>query len=102
MAAANNRDYKTITEIRELREETLKKIGARLGRDNYDGAEIHLMVCGSTGCTSSGSGKLLEKLDELMERDGLSEKVAIVKTGCFGLCAEGPIIMVQPGNYMYT
>ena len=37
-----------------------------------------------------------------MERDGLSEKVAIVKTGCFGLCAEGPIIMVQPGNYMYT
>ncbi|MGN0721563.1 MAG: NADH-ubiquinone oxidoreductase-F iron-sulfur binding region domain-containing protein [Anaerovoracaceae bacterium] len=60
------------------------------------------MVCGSTGCTSSGSGKLLEKLDELMERDGLSEKVAIVKTGCFGLCAEGPIIMVQPGNYMYT
>lgn len=102
MAAANNRDYKTITEIRELREETLKKIGVRLGRDNYDGAEIHLMVCGSTGCTSSGSGKLLEKLDELMERDGLSEKVAIVKTGCFGLCAEGPIIMVQPGNYMYT
>ena len=102
MAAANNRDYKTITEIRELREETLKKIGARLGRGNYDGAEIHLMVCGSTGCTSSGSGKLLEKLDELMERDGLSEKVAIVKTGCFGLCAEGPIIMVQPGNYMYT
>lgn len=102
MAAANNRDYKTITEIRELREEALKKIGARLGRDNYDGAEIHLMVCGSTGCTSSGSGKLLEKLDELMERDGLSEKVAIVKTGCFGLCAEGPIIMVQPGNYMYT
>lgn len=102
MAAANNRDYKTITEIRELREETLKKIGARLGRDNYEGAEIHLMVCGSTGCTSSGSGKLLEKLDQLMERDGLSEKVAIVKTGCFGLCAEGPIIMVQPGNYMYT
>ena len=102
MAAANNRDYKTITEIRELREETLKKIGARLGRGNYDGAEIHLMVCGSTGCTSSGSDKLLEKLDELMERDGLSEKVAIVKTGCFGLCAEGPIIMVQPGNYMYT
>ena len=102
MAAANNRDYKTITEIRELREETLKKIGARLGRGNYDGAEIHLMVCGSTGCTSSGSGKLLEELDELMERDGLSEKVAIVKTGCFGLCAEGPIIMVQPGNYMYT
>ncbi|MGN1333742.1 MAG: NADH-ubiquinone oxidoreductase-F iron-sulfur binding region domain-containing protein [Anaerovoracaceae bacterium] len=60
------------------------------------------MVCGSTGCTSSGSGKLLEKLNLLMAEDGLNEKVAIVKTGCFGLCAEGPIVMVQPGNYMYT
>lgn len=102
MAAAKIRDYKTITEIREIREETLKKIGVRLGKGASEGAELHIMVCGSTGCSSSGSGKLLEKLDELMERDGLAEKVAIVKTGCFGLCAEGPILLVQPGNYMYT
>ncbi|MGN0736341.1 MAG: NADH-ubiquinone oxidoreductase-F iron-sulfur binding region domain-containing protein [Anaerovoracaceae bacterium] len=61
-----------------------------------------MMICGSTGCSSSGSGKLLDKLEELMAKDGLEEKVAVVKTGCFGLCAEGPIVMVQPGNYMYT
>ena len=60
------------------------------------------MICGSTGCSSSGAGKLLDKLDELMAKDHLEEKVAVVKTGCFGLCAEGPIVMVQPGNYMYT
>ena len=102
MTAEKKRDYKTITEIRELREESLKKIGARIGAGDYDGADIHIMVCGSTGCTSSGSGKLLEKLNLLMAEDGLNEKVAIVKTGCFGLCAEGPIVMVQPGNYMYT
>ena len=100
--AASIRDYKTITEIREIREETRKKIGARLGKGVCEGAELHMMICGSTGCASSGSGKLLDKLDELMARDGLEEKVAVVKTGCFGLCAEGPIVMVQPGNYMYT
>lgn len=102
MAAETKRTYKTITEIRELREETLKKIGSRIGMGDYEGAELHLMVCGSTGCTSSGSGKLIEKLDQLMKKDGLADKVAVVKTGCFGLCAEGPILMVQPGNYMYT
>lgn len=102
MAAEKKRDYKTITEIRELREETLKKIGSRIGMGDYEGAELHILVCGSTGCTSSGSGRLLTKLNELMERDSLWDKAAIVKTGCFGLCAEGPIVMVQPGNYMYT
>ena len=60
MAAAKIRDYKTITEIREIREETLKKIGVRLGKGASEGAELHIMVCGSTGCSSSGSGKLLE------------------------------------------
>ena len=98
----NTRDYKTITEIREIREETRNKIGVRLGKGVYEDAELHIMICGSTGCSSSGSGKLIEKLDELMARDGLEEKVSMVKTGCFGLCAEGPIVMVQPGDYMYT
>ena len=75
MTAEKKRDYKTITEIRELREESLKKIGARIGVGDYDGADIHIMVCGSTGCTSSGSGKLLEKLNLLMAEDGLNEKL---------------------------
>ena len=100
--AAGIRNYKTITEIREIREETRNRIGVRLGKGVCEGAELHMMICGSTGCSSSGAGKLLDKLDELMAKDHLEEKVAVVKTGCFGLCAEGPIVMVQPGNYMYT
>ena len=47
--AASIRDYKTITEIREIREETRKKIGARLGKGVCEGAELHMMICGSTG-----------------------------------------------------
>ncbi len=93
---------KTIEEIRAIRENTIKKIGSRLGKSNYEGAEIHIMTCGSTGCTSSGSGKLIDKLHELAQRDEMEDKVAIIKTGCFGLCAEGPIIMIQPENTMYT
>ncbi|MBQ1958925.1 MAG: NADH-quinone oxidoreductase subunit NuoF [Firmicutes bacterium] len=93
---------KTAQDIKLIKEETLKKIGSRLGYSNYEGADIHMMICGSTGCSSSGSGKLIDKLEQLIERDEMGEKVAIVKTGCFGLCAEGPIIMVQPGNIMYT
>ena len=87
--AASIRDYKTITEIREIREETRKKIGARLGKGVCEGAELHMMICGSTGCSSSGSGKLLDKLDELMARDGLEEKVAVVPGTAFGDCGEG-------------
>ncbi|MFR7989642.1 MAG: NADH-quinone oxidoreductase subunit NuoF [Anaerovoracaceae bacterium] len=60
------------------------------------------MTCCGTGCTSSGALKNREKLDELMERDGLQDKVHVIKTGCFGLCAEGPILMVYPENVMYT
>ena len=93
---------KTANDIKLIKYETQKRIGSRLGYSNYEGADIHMMICGSTGCTSSGSGKLITKLEELIARDEMGEKVAIVKTGCFGLCAEGPIIMVQPGNVMYT
>lgn len=89
-------------DVLRIKEEALKHIGARLGYDNYEGAELHIMICGSTGCTSSGSLKLIDKLEELISKDHMEQKVAIVKTGCFGLCAEGPIVVIQPGNIMYT
>ncbi|MBR5315966.1 MAG: NADH-quinone oxidoreductase subunit NuoF [Firmicutes bacterium] len=60
------------------------------------------MTCCGTGCTSSGSIKSKDKLAELIERDGMQDKVQVVRTGCFGLCAEGPIVVVQPENVMYT
>ena len=93
---------KSAFDIDEIRKAINLKIGARNGMDEYEGARLHIMTCGGTGCTSSGSTKLIEKLDSLIARDGMSKEVAVVKTGCFGLCAEGPIVMVQPGNIMYT
>ncbi len=62
----------------------------------------HVLVCGGTGCTSSGSLKIIEKLESEINAKGLSEEVQVVKTGCFGLCALGPIMIVYPEGTFYS
>ena len=54
----------------------------------------HVLVCWGTGCTSSQSIKIIENMEKELAKNGLTREVKIVKTGCFGLCAEGPIIMI--------
>ena len=61
-----------------------------------------VLVCGGTGCTSSGSMKIIEKLEEEIKLQGLEGKVNIIKTGCFGLCALGPIMIVYPEGTFYS
>ena len=62
----------------------------------------HVLVCGGTGCTSSGSEKIIEALKNELEKNGLTDEVAIVKTGCHGLCAAGPIMAVYPEACFYS
>ena len=62
----------------------------------------HVLVCGGTGCTSSGSQKIRERLEAEIKRNGLEEEVGVVKTGCFGLCALGPIMIVYPEGSFYA
>ncbi|MEG0722093.1 MAG: NuoF family protein, partial [Lachnospiraceae bacterium] len=62
----------------------------------------HVLVCGGTGCTSSGSQKIIDKLQEEIKNAGLEEEVGVVKTGCFGLCALGPIMIVYPEGSFYS
>ncbi len=62
----------------------------------------HVLVCGGTGCTSSGSVAIREKLAEELTKKGLDEEVKIVQTGCFGLCALGPIMIVYPEGTFYS
>ena len=47
----------------------------------------HVLVCGGTGCTSSGSQRIIDRLEKEIAVNGLAEEVGVVKTGCFGLCA---------------
>ncbi len=62
----------------------------------------HVLVCGGTGCTSSGSQQIMKALQEEIARCGLSEEVAVVQTGCHGLCALGPIMIVYPEGTFYS
>ena len=62
----------------------------------------HVLVCGGTGCTSSGSHRIIEKLKKEIAAQGLSEEVGVVQTGCFGLCALGPIMIVYPEGAFYS
>ncbi|MBA4698620.1 MAG: NADH-quinone oxidoreductase subunit NuoF [Ruminococcus sp.] len=62
----------------------------------------HVLVCGGTGCTSSGSQRIIDKLEKEIKAQGLQEEVGVVKTGCFGLCALGPIMIVYPEGSFYS
>ena len=62
----------------------------------------HVLVCGGTGCTSSGSQAILAKLEEELKLKGLEDEIKLVQTGCFGLCALGPIMIVYPEGTFYS
>ena len=62
----------------------------------------HVLVCGGTGCTSSGSQQIIETLKAELEKNGLSNEVSVVQTGCHGLCALGPIMIVYPDAAFYS
>ena len=62
----------------------------------------HVLVCGGTGCTSSGSEQIIKTLEKEIDLAGLSEEVKVIKTGCFGLCALGPIMIVYPEGCFYS
>ncbi|MBQ4648372.1 MAG: NADH-quinone oxidoreductase subunit NuoF [Clostridia bacterium] len=62
----------------------------------------HILICGGTGCTSSGSGAVIEALEAELKKNALEEEIKIIKTGCFGLCAIGPIMIVYPEGCFYS
>ena len=62
----------------------------------------HVLICGGTGCTSSGSLDIQAAFAENIEKCGLSEEVKVVQTGCFGLCALGPVVIVYPDGTFYS
>ena len=65
-------------------------------------ARAHVLVCGGTGCTSSGSQKIIEEFENQLAANGLEKEVKVIKTGCFGLCALGPVVVVYPEGAFYS
>ncbi len=65
-------------------------------------ARAHVLVCGGTGCTSSGSEKIIDALNKNLEKYNLTDEINVIKTGCFGLCALGPVMIVYPEGCFYS
>ncbi len=66
------------------------------------GYRKQVLVCGGTGCTSSGSKKVIAALEESLKKHGLEDEILVVRTGCFGLCSLGPIMIVYPEGCFYS
>ncbi len=62
----------------------------------------HVLVCGGTGCTSSGSAELIARFEEQIAKNGLDKEVKVIRTGCFGLCEAGPVVIVYPEGTFYS
>ena len=65
-------------------------------------ARTHILVCGGTGCSSSHSQELIDVFHNLLQERGLAGEVQVIKTGCFGLCALGPVVIVYPEGCFYS
>ena len=94
----------TIEKINEIKEKTYPIVANRLDENLHeckDGKRI-VSICAGTGCQSSKSLKIKEKIEALIKEKGIEDKVSIVTTGCHGLCALGPVMQVYPEGMFYT
>ena len=91
---------KTLEEIRKIREEKRKELDLRVNIA-ADTREKHILVCHGTGCTSSKSPKIIENFRRILEEKNI-ENVRVIQTGCFGLCAKGPIVIIRPEDVFYA
>ncbi|MEG2702767.1 MAG: NAD(P)H-dependent oxidoreductase subunit E, partial [Clostridia bacterium] len=71
-------------------------------RRNEHGSFSRTCACGGTGCSSSGSGQLIERFEEQIAKHGLDKEIKVVRTGCFGLCEAGPVVIVYPEGTFYS
>ncbi len=91
---------KSLKELNKIREEKRKKLDLRKNT-KADTREKHILVCNGTGCTSSKSPKIIENFKKIIEEKNI-KNVRVIKTGCFGLCAKGPIVIIRPEDTFYA
>ncbi len=94
----------TIKSLKNYRDDKVKEIELRIkGKDSniIDGYKYHVLVCGGTGCESCKSNEIVENLREHVNKNKIDKEVLIIKTGCFGFCAQGPVIKIMPDHTFY-
>ena len=94
---------RTVAELYAAAESYKEQVAMREGSDKAEaGIRKHVLICGGTGCTSSGSPALREALEKSLAANGIEKEIKIVTTGCFGLCALGPVMIVYPEGTFYS
>ncbi len=91
---------KSLEEIHKIREEKRKELNL-IVNTKADTREKHILVCHGTGCTSSKSPQILENFRRILKEKNITN-VRVIKTGCFGLCAKGPIVIIRPEDTFYA
>ena len=100
---------KSLNELRAIKNKMMCQVNLRLGgeaaiHDEAEGAQVHknyILVCGGTGCTSNHSLDVVKAFETHLKENGLQDDVKIIQTGCLGLCAKGPVVVVHPGSVYY-
>lgn len=90
------KEHEQIVKVRKL----VAAEGEKLAKKT--GYRKQVLVCGGTGCTSSGSKKVIDALEKSLKANGLEKEILVVRTGCFGLCSLGPIMIVYPEGAFYS
>ncbi len=91
---------KTLEEIKKIREYKKQELDIRINK-NSSSNEKHILVCCGTGCTSSKSPEIINNFRKILEEKNI-QNVRVIKTGCFGLCAKGPIVIIRPEDTFYS
>ncbi len=91
---------KTLEEINTIRKVARKELDLRINT-KADTREKHILICHGTGCTSSKSPEILKRFRKLLKEKNI-DNVRVIQTGCFGLCAKGPIVIIRPEDTFYA
>ena len=96
---------RTLEMLRKIREK--ERIHLQLRLDDKislteEDQHMNILVCAGTGCTAGESAKLIDQLNEEIKEADLSDRVRVIKTGCFGFCQKGPIVAIYPDKVFYT
>ena len=99
---------KSLEELKVIRDRMHSQIGPRCGAGEAapehvegDGPEKFIMVCGGTGCHSGHSQEVMDRFEKLIKVAGKEKEYKVIQTGCQGLCAKGPIVVIHPGAVFY-
>ena len=97
---------KSLAELKVIRDQLESSVAIRNNENGIHAEDkkyrAHVLICGGTGCTASGSHTISDVLQAELEKNNIADEIKIVHTGCFGLCALGPVMVVYPEGTFYS